>query len=167
MQRYLTAALAGLLAGQTAALPADDERQSVREWDTLVTGLGYDYELYRIENADNWILSMFRITGKIGEESKVDPEKLPILLQHSAMMDAEMWLDAQPDDYKPIPMQLVDAGYDVWMANSRGTKYSKENSSYQYAENPAFITQYVVQNKQKYDYSFFDQGMVDLPAFMD
>ena len=146
MQRYLTAAIAGFLAGQTAALPTTEERQSVQEWDTLVTGMGYDYELHRVMNEDNWRLTMFRITGKVGEESKVNPEKSPILMQHSSMMDAEMWLDAQPDDYKPIPMQLVDAGYDVWMTNSRGTKYSKENSSYQYAENPAFITQYVMQN---------------------
>ena len=66
-----------------------------------------------------------------------------------------------------MPLQLVDLGYDLWMSNSRGTKYSKTNTLYPYAENPAFVTQYIVQNKAKYDYTWFDQGVLDLPAFMD
>ena len=66
-----------------------------------------------------------------------------------------------------MPLQLVDLGYDLWMSNSRGTKYSKTNPLYPYAENPSFVTQYIMQNKAKYDYTWFDQGVLDLPAFMD
>ncbi len=167
MQRYVTVATAGFLASISHALPDDADRQTVKKWDDLVTGLGYDYEMFKVTTEDSWELTLFRITHKIGEEQKLNQDYAPLLMQHSWMMDAESWMAAQPEDYKPVPLQLVDQGYDVWMANSRGTKYSLTNPKFPYAEDPRFITQYVMENKRKYDYSWYDQGKYDLPAFLD
>ena len=167
MQRYLSAAIAGLFASTATATPSDADRATVPEWDELVTGLGYDYDMYKVTTEDSWELSLFRITGKAQAASTVDSTKSPLLLQHSSMMDAEVWLKSQPEDFLPMPMQLVDLGYDVWMSNSRGTKYSMKNTLYPYADDAAYVTQYLTQNKAKYDFTWFDQGVIDLPAFMD
>ena len=42
---------------------------------------------------------------------------------HGDTSDAAAWLGYYYDA-KPMPLQLADAGYDVYMANNRGTWYS-------------------------------------------
>ncbi len=47
---------------------------------------------------------------------------------------------------------MSDAGYDVWLSNSRGNKYSHTH------ENPN------ITNKEFFSYSFFEMGKYDVPA---
>lgn len=55
-----------------------------------------------------------------------------------------------------MPLQLVDAGFDVWMGNNRGTKYSAEN------------TQYTDKTSEEYwNWSWGEMGTIDAPAFID
>lgn len=97
--------------------------------------------------------------------------KRSLLFMHGSMMDAETWMQYQMTyptypNYKPIFLQLVDQGYDVWMGNGRGTKYSKDNIRFGAAEdpkNPAYISQ----NEVKYDYSFVEMGKYDLNAIFN
>ena len=158
-------------------MPVDSERQLVPEWDALAVSLGFDYELYQVETEDLWTLTLFRITG-----NTLDASKPPLLFMHGESMDAHTWMAAQSLSGKPLPLILAEEGYDVWMGNNRGTKYSNVNPTWPDADdfsrfrlidsiNPSPV---VVDNSAqeadyaaKYDFDWFDMGLKDLPTIMD
>ena len=167
-----------------SALPTVAERNTIKEWDEMITGrFGYDYELYEVETDDDWTLTLFRITGKIGsKEKKVRSDKPPVFFMHGLGMDASNWVTRQADyDEVPVAIKLVDQGYDVWMGNNRGTRYSNVNSSYNIMFpsadfNPGKVRDekdhklrmlWGEQNRIKYDFSFYEMGQFDVPAFLD
>jgi lysosomal acid lipase/cholesteryl ester hydrolase len=51
---------------------------------------------------------------------------------------------------------LVRAGYDVWLGNQRGCKFSRKHDIYDYKT-----------DKEFWDFSFFEIGEYDAPAFVD
>jgi lysosomal acid lipase/cholesteryl ester hydrolase len=51
---------------------------------------------------------------------------------------------------------LIRAGYDVWLGNQRGTKYSSQHTTL----NPK-------KDKQYWEFSFTEMGQYDAPAQVD
>ncbi|KAI3916764.1 hypothetical protein MKW98_026235 [Papaver atlanticum] len=87
---------------------------------------GYACEEHTVTTQDGYILSMQRIpVGKSGETSGVRPP--PVLLQHGVLMDGITWLLNTPD--QSLAYILADNGFDVWIANTRGTKFSRGHTS--------------------------------------
>ena len=232
-----------MLAVAAVAMPTAQERAKVKAWDDLAVQWGYDYEMYQVPTADDWILTMFRITGnhnivrsenpmtpvsdaatqlksssskksssksstsksssKSSKKKKKDdtdsdsdddvvvikhssrttvyyradgtpypegyiPPPSPILLQHGGLQDAADWVGGQTG-LTPMPFQLFDQGYDVWMGNQRGTRYSLDmvNNKYPFAEDTSYGRQHYEDNRDKYDYSFPEMGKYDLPAMIE
>ena len=53
-----------------------------------------------------------------------------------------------------IAFRLVEKGFDVWVNNSRGTKYSREHKTLDVRKDP----------EKYYDFSFHELGVFDMPA---
>lgn len=77
------------------------------------------------------------------------------MLQHGLISLADTWIENEPS--VAVAYQFARAGYDVWLGNNRGNKYSMNHRTISASENPETF----------YDYSFQDLGQYDLPAQID
>ena len=78
-------------------------------------------------------------------------------------MDAASWMARylnQPDQ-EPMPLQLVNQGFDVWMGSNRGTRYCNDNPRFPVASGDPKAFGNFFANFDKYDYSFYDMGLYD------
>ena len=78
-----------------------------------------------ITTEDGYILELWRIPGKKGEE--IDNTKPVIYMQHALECDMMEWVINDPE--RAIAFILSNAGYDVWMGNNRGSKYGLHHVS--------------------------------------
>jgi lysosomal acid lipase/cholesteryl ester hydrolase len=76
-----------------------------------------------------------------------------VLLQHGFLNSADIWILRKK---LSVANQLAKAGFDVWLANSRGSKYSRNHKTLDANKNPEF-----------WNFSFIEMGKYDLPATID
>jgi len=73
-----------------------------------------------------------------------------VILQHGLMCSCSDWI---LNGQNSLAFILADAGYDVWMNNSRGNRYSKHHVFFEPEHDKSF-----------WDYSFEDMAKFDQPA---
>nr|KJB70794.1 hypothetical protein B456_011G091500 [Gossypium raimondii] len=121
---------------------------------TSVTIHGYKCQEHEVKTKDGYILSMQRIPERRFEgNGNAGTKKQPILIQHGVLVDGMTWLLNSPQ--QNLPMILADNGFDVWIANTRGTRFCRKHVSLDSAQ-PEF-----------WNWSWDELVSFDLPAVFD
>ena len=143
-----------MLADIAKSLPAAKEavfepalEGNYPRFDAMMEKHGYYWEAMRVTTADDYILTTFHVLGKIGTERNPDPIA-SVLIQHGDMQDGTSMME--DFDGTPFHLLLVDAGYDVWIGNNRGTVYSWDHVSLDSADDPEY-----------WDWTWADMGIFD------
>ena len=103
---------------------------------------------------------MQRTNAKSGEDENIyrryfAPRKPAVFLQHGFLASADCWV-ANGAGLSPA-FQLARSGYDVWIGNQRGSKYSRSHKTLDPDS----------KSGEFWHFSFVEMGDIDSPAFID
>ncbi|CAH0556007.1 unnamed protein product [Brassicogethes aeneus] len=115
----------------------------------IINNYGFKSESYNVTTLDGYIIEIFRIPSKLNEIS--NKTKTPLILFHGMARDARSWLILGEDS---PAIYYAKKGYDVWLANRRGTEYS---SHIKYSRN----------DKEFWNFSFHEMGTMDVPTIIE
>ncbi|XP_064487854.1 lysosomal acid lipase/cholesteryl ester hydrolase-like [Ornithodoros turicata] len=119
----------------------------------LIEKWGYPAEEHFVVTEDGYVLSLCRILHGRGFHSYERFPGPPLLLVHGIISSAADWVINMP--HQSLGFVLADAGYDVWMINTRGSPYSDQH-------------EYLNRRSREYlTFSFDDIGRYDLAASID
>ena len=145
-------ALTTLLFGATllTSTKASDAGDIHKDFFRIAQDNGFDVRTHRVVTEDGYILSVFRLHPYDETPSAIHP---PLFFQHGLLDSADAFITGV-GELAP-PFVAAREGYDVWLGNSRGNKYSKEHVKLD-SKDPAF-----------WEFDWEKMGDFDIPATID
>lgn len=114
----------------------------------LISSAGYEGSAYEVETEDGYVLRLHRVLPR-----NLQANKKPVFLMHGILATAADFLVTGPKI--ALAYLLADDGYDVWMGNARGNKYSTSHRNFSST------------SKEFWSFSWHEIGFYDLPAMID
>ena len=145
---YLTLPLALPLPISTSYFPGMSASELIQFW-------GYEVEEHDVTTKDGYILGVHRIPQGKHERQDGSKTKPVAFLAHGLTANSGVYVFGPPE--KSLGYILADAGFDVWMGNTRGNRYSRRHLEL----NPCSTC------KAFWDFGFDDTGVHDFSAEID
>ena len=127
---------------------SSDEDRTIEE---IITSKGFKVEKHLVKTEDGYTLTIFRIPG--GKDCLDSSNNQPILFQHGIFDSSDGWVCN--GEKHSLPFIFANNNLDVWISNSRGNKYCKENEKF---DNKSF---------EFWQFSFHEMGIYDIPAVIN
>lgn len=118
----------------------------------LITSKGYPCECHNVLTNDGYILGLQRIPHGLKHKKKTKTRPV-VYLQHGLLGSSTNFLTNLANE--SLAYVLADAGYDVWLGNSRGNTYSRRHLLYP------------TTSKKFWAWSFDEMAKYDLPATLN
>lgn len=113
-------------------------------------------EEHSVVTDDGYILKLFRVAKPaVFDEWKGDKPSTPILFMHGVDDSADAWIIHE--EQKAPAFIAARAGFDVWMGNWRGNKYSRQHESLDPNDDA----------KEFFDFTFTTIADHDLPSIIN
>ncbi|CAL8134306.1 unnamed protein product [Orchesella dallaii] len=121
----------------------------------LLRKYGYPVETHTTLSPDGFKLVAHRIPygSHRGKHKDQLITRKPVILAHALLCSSSDWLMNVPE--KALGYILADAGYDVWLINSRGNSYSSGHLHLN------------EKDWEYWDFSYHEMGTLDVPAWID
>lgn len=126
--------------------------------DPLLTNGSTEYpvEEHSVKTSDGYILKLHRIPTS-AKTSNITVRR-PVFLMHGLLDSSAGWVIAGPTN--GLAFMLADRGYDVWMGNARGNRYSRNHTRWDPKGSRS-------DRKSFWNFSWHEIGTIDLPTMID
>jgi pimeloyl-ACP methyl ester carboxylesterase len=122
----------------------------------LIRKHGYPAERHTVRTSDGYLLEMHRIP--YSPHNTTAEGRQPVFLMHGLLDSSSTWVVMRPGN--GLAYLLADLGYDVWMGNARGNRYSRNHVTFDPDGRRS-------DRRRFWEFSWHEIGTTDLPAMID